>query len=55
MGKKVLGKGLSALISSKPSGGDLNKEMSSLDISAGGGSACGGNFPYQRFFNCVFY
>ena len=33
MGKKVLGKGLSALISSKPSEGGFNNEMSSLDIS----------------------
>jgi len=36
MGKKVLGKGLSALISSKPSEGDFNKEISSLDINPSG-------------------
>ncbi len=36
MEKKVLGKGLAALISSKPSGGGLNKEISNLRINSSG-------------------
>ena len=39
MEKKVLGKGLSALISSKPSDQDHNKEISSLDINLSGNVA----------------
>ena len=39
MEKKVLGKGLSALISNRPSEGDRNKEMSSLEINPSGNVA----------------
>ena len=39
MGKKVLGKGLSALISSKPSESAISKEISSLEINPSGNVA----------------